>query len=68
VARDISERRSEVDDQTAALQSEVLRRERAQKELRLTQFAVDRAADAIFWFGADGCQRPGVPPPRLRAP
>ena len=58
VARDISEReRPEVygGDPTIALRNEIEQREMAQKELQLIQFAVDRAGDAIFWFGADGC-------------
>jgi PAS domain S-box-containing protein len=36
-----------------AVQQELAERIRAEKALRLTQFAVDRVADAVFWIGPD---------------
>ncbi len=55
VARDISAR---VDDSSegdsAYLRAEIDQRRKVEEVLRMTQFAVDRAGDGIFWFGADG--------------
>ncbi|HDQ72894.1 MAG TPA: PAS domain S-box protein, partial [Chloroflexi bacterium] len=34
-------------------QQEIQERKRAEEALRLTQFSLDRAADAIFWMGPD---------------
>jgi len=52
VARDVSAR---VDSSAVAdLCVEVEQRRQAEEALRLTQFAVDRAGEGIFWFGSDG--------------
>jgi two-component system NtrC family sensor kinase len=49
-----------VNERTAAmtwvneqLQKEIADRKRAEETLQLTQFSVDRAADAVFWIGFD---------------
>lgn len=36
------------------LEKEIADRQRVEEKLQLTQFAIDRSADAIFWIGADG--------------
>jgi len=59
VARDISVRaddegEADADERAAVLRAEIERRRKAEEALRLTQFAVDRASEAIFWFGQDG--------------
>lgn len=38
---------------TAELNRELAERKRAEEALRLTQFSVDRALDAVFWIGPD---------------
>ncbi len=35
------------------LQNEIIERQRTEDKLRLTQFSVDHAAEAIFWIGSD---------------
>jgi PAS domain S-box-containing protein len=35
------------------LQTEILERQRTEEKLRLTQFSVKQAADAIFWIGSE---------------
>ncbi|MFT5089395.1 MAG: PAS domain S-box-containing protein [Planctomycetota bacterium] len=52
VARDVSGRAD--DSAMAVLCAEVQQRRKAEEALLLTQFAVDRAGEGIFWFGADG--------------
>jgi len=34
---------------------DITRRKKSEEALRLTQFAVDRAGDAAYWIGPDGC-------------
>ncbi|MEG4234106.1 PAS domain S-box protein [Microcoleus sp. Pol11C3] len=36
------------------LEKEIADRHRVEEKLQLTQFAIDRSADAIFWIGPDG--------------
>jgi len=36
------------------LEKEIADRQRVEEKLQLTQFAIDRSADAVFWIGADG--------------
>ena len=36
------------------LEKEIADRLRVEEKLQLTQFAIDRSADAVFWIGADG--------------
>lgn len=36
------------------LEKEIADRQRVEEKLQLTQFAIDRSADAIFWIGPDG--------------
>ncbi|NES94795.1 MAG: PAS domain S-box protein [Desertifilum sp. SIO1I2] len=36
------------------LRAEIIERQKAQEVLQFTQFTVDRAAEAVFWTGADG--------------
>ncbi len=36
------------------LEKEVACRQRVEEKLQLTQFAIDRSADAVFWIGLDG--------------
>ncbi|MBD1814449.1 PAS domain S-box protein [Microcoleus vaginatus DQ-U2] len=36
------------------LEKEIADRQRIEEKLQLTQFAIDRSADAIFWIGPDG--------------
>lgn len=40
--------------QNVQLQQEMAVRQQAEAELRLTQFSVDHAADAVFWLAPDG--------------
>ena len=50
---------------------DVTDRMRLERALRLTQFSVDHAGDAVFWLGSDCavflCQRPRLPVPGLFA-
>ncbi|MEP6541042.1 PAS domain S-box protein [Microcoleus vaginatus GB1-A2] len=36
------------------LEKEIADRQRVEEKLQLTQFAIDRSADAVFWIGPDG--------------
>ncbi|MEO6861442.1 MAG: PAS domain S-box protein [Microcoleus sp.] len=36
------------------LEKEIADRQRVEEKLQLTQFAIDRSADAVFWMGSDG--------------
>ncbi len=36
------------------LEKEIADRQRVEEKLQLTQFAIDRSADAVFWIGSDG--------------
>jgi two-component system, NtrC family, sensor kinase len=56
---DISEVDSIIDRTSAInllnkkLQKEIADRQRVEEKLQLTQFAIDRSADAVFWMGSD---------------
>lgn len=58
-SRDISEsdtivdRTAEINSLNEQLQKEIAARQRAEEKLQLTQFAIDRSADAVFWIGSD---------------
>ena len=54
LAKKVKERTAELRQANEELQKEIANCRRIEEELRLTQFAVDRAGDAIFWFGPDG--------------
>ena len=55
VARDISTRvEDDGEEDSAYLRAEIDQRRKAEEALQLTQFAVDRAGEGIFWFGPDG--------------
>jgi PAS domain S-box-containing protein len=43
-----------VEERTALLQAEITERQRVEEALRLTQFCVDHAADAVFWLDPQG--------------
>ena len=44
---------AELADANARLRDEMQQRQDAQDELRITQFAVDRCADAVYWVDSD---------------
>lgn len=47
--------RRKLAEQNERLQEEIAEREQVQTALRLTQYSVDNAADAVFWLNAAGC-------------
>ena len=49
----IVERTSEFNSLEGQLQKEIADRQRIEEKLQLTQVAVDRSADAVFWIGSD---------------
>lgn len=49
----VSDRTLALTELNAQLQREIAARQQTEDLLRLTQFSVDRCADAIFWIGAD---------------
>ena len=51
--RRVQERTKELEEANATLRSEVEERRRVEQKLRLTQFSVDHAVDAIFWVTED---------------
>jgi len=50
----VQERTRELTEAKAALEQEVAERKQSETALRLTQFSVDRAADAVFWVNQNG--------------
>jgi PAS domain S-box-containing protein len=52
-ADSIVDRTSAIDSLNEQLQKEIADRQRAEEQLQLTQVAVDRSADAVFWIGSD---------------
>ncbi|MDM8559697.1 PAS domain S-box protein [Candidatus Parabeggiatoa sp. HSG14] len=50
----VKERTFELEKANANLKEEITERQRAEEALRLTQFTVDNAANAIFWTKLDG--------------
>ena len=54
LAKKVEERTCELRQTNEELQKEIANRRRIEEKLRLTQFAVDRSGEAIFWFGSDG--------------
>ena len=53
--RSVEARTGQLREANKQLRLEAAERERAEKMLRLTQFAVDSAADAVFWVQEDAC-------------
>ena len=49
----VAERTAELTGANAALTDEIAQRRKAEESLRLTQYSVDRATDAVFWVGPD---------------
>ena len=49
----IVDRTAEINSLNEQLQKEIAARQRAEQKLQLTQFAIDRSADAVFWIGSD---------------
>ena len=49
----VQERTKDLEEANAALRSEVEERKRVEQKLRLAQFSVDHALDAVFWFKQD---------------
>jgi PAS domain S-box len=49
----IVDRTAEINSLNEQLQKEIAARQRAEQKLQLTQFAMDRSADAVFWIGSD---------------
>jgi PAS domain S-box-containing protein len=49
----VQERTEELTLANQSLQFEIAERKRAEESLRLTQFSLDSAADAVFWLGPD---------------
>lgn len=49
----VSDRTATLTQVTEQLQKEISDRQRTEEMLRLTQFSVDRCADAVFWIGPD---------------
>jgi two-component system, NtrC family, sensor kinase len=47
------DRTSDISLLNEQLQKEIADRQRVEEKLQLTQFAIDRSADAVFWMGAD---------------
>lgn len=47
-------RSSEVLDKNQSFESQLLQNKQIEEILKLTQFSIDKAADAIFWLGQDG--------------
>lgn len=50
----VEERTAQIRQTNQQLRSEISQRQRAQEALQVTQFTVDRAAEAVFWIGSDG--------------
>lgn len=50
----VEERTAQIRQTNQKLRSEIGQRQRAQEALQVTQFTVDRAAEAVFWIGSDG--------------
>jgi two-component system, NtrC family, sensor kinase len=49
----IVDRTAEINSLNEQLQKEIAARQRAEQKLQLTQFAMDRSADSVFWIGSD---------------
>lgn len=52
--RRVVERTAELAATNRSLEREIAERKRTEEALRLTQFSIDRAADAVFWIDPDG--------------
>ena len=50
----IVDRALDINSLNEQLEKEIADRQRVEEKLQLTQFAIDRSADAIFWIGPDG--------------
>ena len=50
----IVDRTLDIDSLNEQLEKEIAWRHRIEEKLQLTQFAIDRSADAVFWIGAEG--------------
>ncbi len=50
----IVDRTLDIDSLNEQLEKEIAWRHRIEEKLQLTQLAIDRSADAVFWIGADG--------------
>ncbi len=50
----IVDRTLDIDSLEGQLEKEIASRHRVEEKLQLTQFAIDRSADAVFWIGLDG--------------
>ncbi|MCY7385500.1 MAG: PAS domain S-box protein [Microcoleus sp. CAN_BIN18] len=50
----IVDRTLDIDSLNEQLEKEIAWRHRVEEKLQLTQFAIDRSADAVFWIGAEG--------------
>jgi PAS domain S-box-containing protein len=51
----VCERTAELAAINETLQAEIAERKRAEKALNLAQFALERSADGVIWYGPDGC-------------
>ena len=50
----IVDRTLDIDSLNEQLEKEIAWRHRIEEKLQLTQLAIDRSADAVFWIGAEG--------------
>lgn len=50
----IVDRTLDIDSLNEQLEKEIAWRHQVEEKLQLTQLAIDRSADAVFWIGADG--------------
>ena len=50
----VEQRTTQIQQTNEQLLDEIVHRQRAQEALQITQFTVDRAAEAVFWIGSDG--------------
>ncbi|MEG3919596.1 PAS domain S-box protein [Microcoleus sp. POL10_C6] len=50
----IVDRALDINSLNEQLEKEIADRHRVEEKLQLTQFAIDRSADAVFWIGSDG--------------